>query len=369
MLEIRFLNVGHRSSAVISFYSGETVSHGIIDSAWNRASIPKALSVLNELKADKLSFVCLTHPHADHYGGLSKILQAFDEKIDQFYTCPLGDLFINRDRLKKLALALKKVLERGDSSSIRQSTQEFMQILRWGDKNSAKWTECAGEENRLAPSGFSGVDIFSLLPPRSVKGVIISRIESEDPSLLGNINENDLSLCLRFTYAGVSVTVGGDATKANWEIRERFERNSGRDIASQVVNIPHHGPKHDNPQEVLNRLFVRSGDRYGITSANGQSHPHPETIFMISEMGIDPYCTNLMPPCGATVSKLVPIAGVEPGLARLIRESAEESGEIQACQGDILVRILSDGTVTVKPEFDNFCSYRKGASAKLNLEI
>ncbi|WP_237480299.1 ComEC/Rec2 family competence protein [Lichenibacterium dinghuense] len=365
LLEIRFLNVGHGSSAVISFYSGNEAAHGVVDSAWNRAPVPKALTVLQNLGATKLSFVCLTHPHADHYGGLSQILQTFDQKIDQFYTCPMGDLFLNRPRLRKLAVYLKQVLARTDSRSIRQSTQEFLQILRWGDSNSSRWIECAGEENRLAPTGFSPVEILSILPPRFAKGNIISRIESEDPMILGNINENDLSLCLRLTYAGTSIIIGGDATKSNWDFRERFERNSGRDIASQVVNIPHHGSKYDNPQPVLDRLFLKSGDRYGVTSANGQSHPHPETIFAISQMGVDPYCTNLMPPCGANVSKLAPIKGVDPSLARLIRESAEDSGEMQPCQGDILVRVTADGVLTVTPEFDAFCSYRRGASARL----
>ncbi|MBA1143695.1 ComEC/Rec2 family competence protein [Mesorhizobium neociceri] len=243
--------------------------------------------------------------------------------------------------------------------SERTAAFEFLQIIKWASTQENFWTECAGEENTIGPSGFSQVSIQTVLPLKVSKGEYIGRIERDDPNMFGNLDDNDISLAIRFSYAGVDVVLGGDGTLNNWRSRRnRFERNVGRRIMASVVNLPHHGSQHDSAPEVLENLFTIGGDRYGVTSANGHSHPSQDVIEWLSKQGISPFCTNLMPACGANASKLFAMPGISPELAAILRQTALSGGVIQPCQGDITLRIESAGNFAVVPQHSSFCGYR-----------
>jgi hypothetical protein len=361
-LIFHFLNVGHGSSIVVEAEKEGKRFFGIIDSNCPRGEVPKALTKLRQLGAERLSFVCLTHPHKDHYSGLFGVISAYEGRIDNFFSFPMGDLIQNKDRFKKLVTNFQSILKKTDGTTERYAALELIQILRWADSLQSDWVECAGNDNRIGPFGFADVDVTTVLPPRAAKGGYIDRIEKGDSTLLGNVDDNDLSLAISFEYAGVRILLGGDATAKNWEIRKRFELNTGRAPAAQVVNLPHHGSRYDNPDDVLDRLFAPSGERYAITSANGQSHPSPEVIGWVSNHEIHPYCTNLMASCGATIARLNPLPAVDEELARLVREAAKDPVQIQVCQGDVAVTIDDEGKYTVTPEYNHFCAYRKGSA-------
>lgn len=53
----------------------------------NGAASWKAYAKLEELNANNVSFVALTHPHLDHYLGLSCTLKDF--KVNYFFSFPL----------------------------------------------------------------------------------------------------------------------------------------------------------------------------------------------------------------------------------------------------------------------------------------
>jgi glyoxylase-like metal-dependent hydrolase (beta-lactamase superfamily II) len=64
----------------------------------DRAGLARALHKLRDLGATALSFVCLTHPHADHYRGFKDIIAAYNGKIGNFFLFPWGKLsIVHRD--------------------------------------------------------------------------------------------------------------------------------------------------------------------------------------------------------------------------------------------------------------------------------
>jgi hypothetical protein len=132
-----------------------------------------------------------------------------------------------------------------------------------------------------------------------------------------------------------------------------------------VVNIPHHGSRRDCPDDVLSQLFSAQGDRAGITSADGYSHPSFEVIKWMEQHGVKPYCTNLIPQCGANARKLLALPNLEPRFQRWVREVAN-ANTIQACQGDVSVVIDGTGGTFVDRQFNNACVYR-GEYAALGL--
>ncbi|MER9411442.1 hypothetical protein [Mesorhizobium sp. M0589] len=359
-MTFRFLNVGHGSSTIIEFDDGSKKHFGVIDSNADAVTEPRALAVLRALGAAELSFLCLTHPHKDHYSGLYAIARYFDGRIGQFYSCPMGDLVANSVRRQKLAKHLMKIASKTDGMAERQAAVEFLQIIKWASGQENFWTECAGEENTIGPPGFSAVSVHTVLPLKASKGEYIGRIERDDPNMFGHVDDNDISLAIRFSYGGIDVVLGGDGTLINWRNRRtRFERNVGRRIMANVVNLPHHGSHYDSAPEVLENLFAVGGDRYGVTSANGHSHPSQDVIEWLSSQGISPFCTNLMPACGANASKLLALPGINAELAAILRQSAVSGGVIQPCQGDITLTIESNGNFAVVPQHRSFCGYRK----------
>jgi hypothetical protein len=361
MLTFYVLNVGHGSSIVVECNTKAGQRFGVIDSNARADEVPRALIKLRQLGASSLSFIALTHPHKDHFSGLYSIIRAFHGNIDQFYSCPFGDLLHNRSRLKSLAKGLKRIVRETDGMEERRAALELMQIIKWADEMASsgvlEWRECKGEEFSIAPEGFSPIDIATIQPPSRVIGDYVSRIMKEDMRVLGHFNDNEISLAFRFAFRDKVVILGGDGTATNWEVRRRHEERSRRALSAQAVNLPHHGSKYDCTPEVLCQLFAPVGQRFGVTSADGISHPNIEVIEWLEANGVAPFCTNLIPECGANVQKLLALPGIDPELARWVREVARTS-EVQPCQGDVVIAIDDGGAISVVPEHNHPCGYR-----------
>jgi len=372
MLKLHILNVEHGNSIVVEHNNGTNSVFGVVDSNLPpRASEPKALTKLRQLGAQKLSFVCLTHPHKDHFKGFYEIVRAYRGSIDYFYSCPLGDLFLNRVRLKKFAQKLQALYQTSEDEPRREAL-ELLQIIRWADQdcrsNSLDWRECAGEHFQLAPTGFSAVSIATILPPTKAKGSYIQQIDRQDGHIVGTFKENEVSLALEFSYGDSVVVLGGDGTANNWNDRRRWERNRNVSISARAANLPHHGSHHDCTDEVLAQLFASSGDLAGVSSANGHSHPSFEVIKWMEANGVKPYCTNLIPQCGANTRQLLNAPSLDPRLRRWMNDVASNLGAVQTCQGDVTINIDVTGKVWIEREFQNICLYR-GEYAALGLTL
>lgn len=360
MLKIKILNVGQGSSIIIEHIKDGISHYGVVDSNHVGAGIPRALSELRAVGAKELSFIALTHPHQDHYRGMYDVISAFHGKIRGFYTCPFGDLMVNRDRFKKFGTHLRNLSRTAGGEKQRKAAFEMAQILLWADKSGVAWYECAGDENAIAPFGFAGVDIHTLTPARVSKGNYVARIDSGDPWMFGHIDDNDISLSFRVAYQGFNIVLGGDASASAWGLRKKYEVQSGKSISAKAVNLPHHGSVYDCPPEVLSRLFSGDEDRYGLTSAGGLSHPSIEIIDWMYSNSIDPYCTNLIAECGNNTSQIYPLGTLDKELARTLREAAKLTGVQQVCQGDITI-VIDNGSMSVTPQHNHFCAFRKSA--------
>lgn len=77
-LKIKIFNVGHGDCILLEFPNGEL---GLIDS-----QIPRGLKSCPAIelieKKKHLKFLCLTHPHSDHFRGMLQILENSQIKID-----------------------------------------------------------------------------------------------------------------------------------------------------------------------------------------------------------------------------------------------------------------------------------------------
>lgn len=362
MLNLHFLNVGHGDSIIVEFVSADGPVYGVVDSCKKREAsgdVNVALNKLKQLGATNLSFVALTHPHADHYGGLSEILEEFQGRVSTFFSYPIDQ---EKNRLRRLVENYKKHLDNTDSVRVSAQIVEFISILKWA-KTCPVWESKSGRKSLMVADGFDALSLNSVMPPDAVKGKYFTDI---DKGILSIEDEkaNDLSLAIEIIYADKVIILGGDATHTNW----KYQQSRLVFPKATIAKIPHHGSKHDCTSEVLDTLFGKAGAAnapIAVISAEGSRHrPHENVLKGLYERGVRPYCTNLSSLCaGPRLRVLKTNPDLDPVLNRFINASSEESGTPKSpCQGDITVSIAQDGAVSVARQFSVACAYRNELS-------
>jgi len=367
VLDIWILNVGHGDSIILHLHGDEADTFAVIDSNTEGTQPPRALEKLYSLGADRLSFVALTHPHADHYSGLREICRQFSGRISNFYCFPFGPFV--KGRLKKLAEAYAAALNKTDSERFRRNLKEFILLMTQvnQDFGEEKWIELDGHFNDIFPEGFKGVDIISILPPADAKGYFMQLLDHGSLDHVGNRSkENDLSAAFLVRFGGAEIVLGGDGTTTNWLKLAKAWSRKDWNLSADAVKLPHHGSKGDNPPKVLDNFFG-DGHRIGVISANGRSHPHADVLASLDELNIKPYCTNLSQHCGGKFREQFSAPELAPRLLRFISTMREPSPSFKnPCQGDICLSISDNGEVTVTSEFDNACPYRADSNLGLS---
>lgn len=364
MLRIHQLDAGKGDSAVIELHPPEGGHfYGVIDSnILPGQSVPPALHLLRKLKVEELSFVVLTHPHADHYSGLFQILQAYKGKIRSFFTFPLDKATGKLPALTKVARDLATKVD-ADHIAFR-SLSELYKILLFATQHlSAEWDDTSsGWDSRYL--SLPGLSMFAVLPLKSKRGAFWEAIETGayDPLTRG-VHDNDLSIALRLEYAGREIVLGGDGTYAGWMARKMAAERSNLPMKADVVKLPHHGSKKDSNGAVLDSLFRPANDeqpRFAIISAEGRQHPAEEILKALADRGILPYCTNLAKQCGARSDLKVEIPNLSPVAKRDILQMVDET-EHQArepCQGIVTISVDATGQISIGTEHAVLCPYR-----------
>ncbi len=355
LLNIHILNVGHGDSIILEYEGGTGKTYGLINSNVTDNEDPRALVKLRELDVKELSFICLTHPHRDHYRGLHRIMTEYRGRVAQLYTFPIGGL--SSRRIKALAKKFREIGQLDDPVLTRDST-EFARILMTADTEfvaNGNWLECAGAHSQITPPGFQGVEISTILPPNKARGYYIQQIELDKLDVMQNPKDNDLSIAFYIFYGNAGIVLGGDGSLDNWLWHQQWHRRGGKSIVSGAVKLPHHGSERDCSPSVMGYLFDDSIDRYAFISADGQSHPSDGVLRWLRDHGIRPYCTNLSRGSGATVRRLVNVEGLDPVLGRWINQLAEGQDVVQVCQGDIVFSIAGSGRTRIATQYSHTC--------------
>lgn len=182
-LEAHFINVGKADAIYLKsgeknilVDSGDKEPHGVV------------VSYLKKQNVQKLDLVVATHPHRDHIGQMSDVIENF--KIDTFIEPNIPS----------------------EVTPVTVTYEGMLKSLRNKNVNA-----------RLVRSG----EHFEF---DSVKIDVIGPVSPSD-----NINNN--SIVLRITYKNVSFLLTGDAEKAE----ESEILKSGQNVKSDVLKVGHHG--------------------------------------------------------------------------------------------------------------------------------
>lgn len=279
-LIIHFVNVNHGDAIIIEFpdeSSTNKARFGVIDFGAkkknDRGSVRDYLMKLinvrmadNQISDYVIEFACCTHPHNDHYGGLSRFMKVFSDatnpennKINAFWDCGFRTNASDYNEILDGILA-----------------NQHIQFLRLGSGSEFK---------------FGAVRISVLAPSVDLR----NRFDTF------GIDKNDASIVLKIQFQNSFIILAADAEFASWgKTTEEFPRREEIDfftdalgfaerhetadqLKCDLLKLSHHGSMHGTSLEYLerinpNRIVITAGskDWYETECSNWAGmFPHP----------------------------------------------------------------------------------------------
>ena len=274
---IHVLNVGHGDSIILELPDN---NWGVVDCFKTSAEIePPALNFLKARNVTKLKFVCLTHPHYDHYHGMLDILEYFssgEREIEYFW-----DFGIDKKKLKYFKNRF------GSEKEYREFLSLYKFILK-------KVTEDKRIRYRILGLKTDCLDVGSLklksYAPISSDVLRYFEKWGKDKT----IDENLLSIVLVITYGDTNIVLGAD-TKSWQEILKNWRedcRQAKRKYKFDFVKVSHHGSREGNDDGLWKSFAVRGKSVAVISTGCKYGSPHKETITSIISSKVKLYSTN-----------------------------------------------------------------------------
>lgn len=229
-LTVHFIDVGQGDSAFIELPNGETM---LID-AGEASEGDNVVTYIFSQGYDTVNYIIASHPHDDHIGGMSDVLNNFT--VNRFY---LTEAVGNSKGYDNMLSAI--------------------------------------DENGVSVEYVSEGDIILSDSELLVEAVAPKTVE------VGNLN--DTSIVVKLTYKENVFLFTGDAEKYE-------EDNIWTSIKCDVLKVGHHGSSTSTSPNFLKK----TEPTYAVISAglfNSYGHPTEKTLNALAERGIKTYRTDL----------------------------------------------------------------------------
>lgn len=232
-INVHFVDVGQGDCTLITSSFGTVlVDSGESDEKMN------VENYLDGLKIEKIDCLILTHPHSDHCGSMSYIVDNYE--IGKFYMSEIDEENLPTSKCyENLLTSLDK--EKVDC-----------EYLHCGDRFNIGEITC---------ETFGPVDASESL--------------------------NSMSLVLKFSYKGFSVLISGDAEADE----EKDILKKGFDLSADILKVGHHGSSTSSSAKFLDAV----NPQYAVISLgknNKYNHPHKQTIDKLNKRNIKYFRTD-----------------------------------------------------------------------------
>lgn len=237
-LRAHVLDVGQGDAILIITPEKKTV---LVDSGTSRGS-EAVLQALQKYNVEKLDLVVATHPHADHIGGMVKVLDAVPVKnfLDSGQPHPTATY-------EKMLAAIKAKIGK-------------LIVARAGQKFDLD----------------SGVQLLVLGP----SSPMLEKVSGSD--------ENANSVILKLVYGNFQMLLTGDSED---ETEQRLLER-GADLRAKVLKVAHHGSNYASTTEFLEKVAPEAAI-ISCGADNDYGHPAPKTLERLKRVGVKLYRTDL----------------------------------------------------------------------------
>lgn len=227
---VYFLDVGQGDSVFIKTPNGQQI---IVDGGADSVVIERLGDVM-PFWDKSIDLVVLTHPHADHVGGLVDVLKRYKVDGVLFTGAVYEDSFYDE--------FLKEIDEQNIPVDIADEKADFH---------------------------FDDVFFDVIYPFEQIAGDSFENI-------------NNSSIAMRVIYKDKEILLTGDSEK---EVEAELVL-SGADLSADILKAGHHGSKTANSLEFLGKV---KPDFFAISCGIGNKfgHPHKETLENLKQAGIN----------------------------------------------------------------------------------
>ncbi len=234
VLRVNVLDVGQGDAILVEFPGGQTM---LIDAGPRFANYDAGERVVAPFLRRKgiftIDYLVVTHPHADHLGGMASVLRDF---------------------------AVKRIVECG--TSISSTLYKDYAVAREAEH----CPTLVARDGMIIPS-IQNARVFVLHA-------------GEDGYAHSNLN--NLSIVLKIQYGETSFLLTGDAEK---EVEEHLVHAYGRFLSSSVLKIGHHGSATSSTPEFVNDVKP-SLAIISVGRSNKFGHPSKGVIARLADIGI-----------------------------------------------------------------------------------
>lgn len=253
-LTVKMLNVGQGDAILI-----QTKEQNVLVDTSDVDTRDMLLQELKKANVTHIDKMILSHPHADHIGGVEAVLNNLT--VDEIYdngmvsTSKLFTGYVKVAKEKKIARkALKEgdVLEFGNGATFKVffPTEELVKTAKEGDKN----------------GGY--------------------KHDPNNESIVGMLN-----------YKNFNMLFTGDA-EGNLEKKDKVGKveavvlkNHANELKAQVLKAPHHASRTSSDMDYLEKIQPKDVV-ISLGEGNSYGHPHVEAMERFKEIGAKTYQTN-----------------------------------------------------------------------------
>ena len=251
-LKITMLNVGQGDAFLI-----QTKSQNILIDTSDMDERSKLASELEKAGVNTFDKIILTHPHADHIGGVEKLIKEYTVKeIYDNGVAATGKLYQNY---------MKQIKD--SNGKIKHATLVTGDVVDFGD----------------------GVKFEVLAPDKSTVKAVNGGNQKTDP--------NNESVVGRLVYKDFTMMFTGDAEISEEVAILSSSKDNLQNLKSRVLKAGHHGsrtsldPSNASSVDFLRLMnpeyvFISAGEPTDKRGGNTYGHPHPEPLQAYLNNGI-----------------------------------------------------------------------------------
>nr|WP_312289561.1 ComEC/Rec2 family competence protein [Clostridium chromiireducens] len=229
---VHFIDVGQGDSILI-----QVNNKNMLIDAGPKSDKNELLNYLSKLNIEKLDYVIATHPHEDHIGNMSDIIDSYN--VLKFY-----------------------------APKVQSTTKTFEKMIDSLKRKGLKINVIRKDTDSIDLGKNTNVRVFSPI----------------DDSYE---NLNNYSSVIRIQYGSTSFLFTGDAEK---DVEEKILDNN-ENISSDVLKVGHHGSSTSTSKAFLNKINPSIGV-ISVGKDNTYNHPNNETIKSLKENKVTIYRTD-----------------------------------------------------------------------------